>query len=165
MLKYTVPPKQRSGESYSISEVVEELSRQGFKVTTQQIRKYEFQKLINPVKKDPSSNYRLFEQKDIERLKWILSLRLLGFSISNIDKFIKLLDTFDVENLSPKMEMFKMMEGKDYSKSLNIILDFIDEFLSRSNKIHSTLSGFISELRELQDKYQKEKISIDQQKR
>ncbi|MFA5090868.1 MAG: MerR family transcriptional regulator [Candidatus Omnitrophota bacterium] len=145
---------------WTISEVVDDLRREGFKVTTQQIRKYESQKLINPVTKDSSSGYRLFGEKDVDRLRLLLALRLFGFSIKNISRFFKLLDMYPIGNLVSKMEMFKTVEPVAYSKELDSILDFIDEFLAIANKMNSTLRRSMEQFEVIKKKYEEEKTTI-----
>jgi len=106
----------------SISKVAELLN-----TTTHNIRYYEKEGLIRPLRSE--KNYRMFSFKDIEVLSWILKLRSIEISISEIkaleepyvpEKFINLLNkkTIEIgkkiqELKTVKEEMCKIIKGYD----------------------------------------------------
>lgn len=90
------------GQYLTISEVVSLFRREGFEVTTQQIRKYESKEysLIVPARKT-KSKYRLYDTENIEQVRTILSLRWINIPLKKIKHFFALyyeIDKFVNEN-------------------------------------------------------------------
>ena len=59
-----------------------------FDVTTKTIRYYEKLGLLVPALVDIYSGYRYFDEENIKRMKEILTLKKLGFSLDEIKYFI-----------------------------------------------------------------------------
>ncbi len=80
---------ENSGNYLTISETISFLTKEGFEVTHQQLRKYENAGLIIPAKKT-DAKYRLYNDKNIEELRTILALRMINLPIKKIKKYIAL---------------------------------------------------------------------------
>ncbi len=64
-------------------------------VSTDTVRYYVREGLITPIK-DPDNGYRVFLRRDIDRFRFILAARQLGFSIGDIQEILTLSDAGDV---------------------------------------------------------------------
>jgi DNA-binding transcriptional MerR regulator len=107
---------------FTISEAIDLIKREGFEVTAQQLRKYENAGLITPFKKT-ESKYRLYNDKNIDRLRLILALRLINLPLKKIKKYLILNERF---------EAFVKDHGLRIEKPIKKFLD------SRNN---TTISG------------------------
>lgn len=63
-------------------------------VTAETVRHYTRQGLLNPVR-DPDNGYQLFDQRDLNRLRFIQRARTLGFSLKEIADILEHADQGD----------------------------------------------------------------------
>ncbi|MDH4574292.1 MerR family transcriptional regulator [Salinicola acroporae] len=63
-------------------------------VTPETVRHYARQSLLNP-RRDPDNGYQLFDQRDLERLRFIQRARTLGFSLKEIADILEQADQGD----------------------------------------------------------------------
>jgi len=74
-----------SNETLTIAETVEMLQREGFDVSTHKLRQYEKQGLLSPAKS--VGQHRIYKDSDLRRVRMVLALIALGFSIKEIKTF------------------------------------------------------------------------------
>lgn len=72
---------------------VSELARRA-EVTAETVRHYTREGLLHP-KRDPDNGYQLFDQSDLERLRFIQRARTLGFSVAEIGDILAHADQGD----------------------------------------------------------------------
>lgn len=72
---------------------VSELARRA-KVTAETVRHYTREGLLHPTR-DPANGYQLFNQTDLERLRFIQRARTLGFSVAEIGNILAHADQGD----------------------------------------------------------------------
>ncbi len=75
-------------EKLTIAEAVDILKREGYDVTANKLRQYEKQDLLSPDKSP--SNYRLYDETDLNEIRRILALISLGLPIKEIKKYLEL---------------------------------------------------------------------------
>ena len=72
---------------------VSELARRA-EVTAETVRHYTREGLLHPIR-DPANGYQLFNQTDLERLRFIQRARTLGFSVAEIGDILAHADQGD----------------------------------------------------------------------
>ncbi len=72
---------------------VSELARRA-EVTAETVRHYTREGLLHP-QRDPDNGYQLFDQADLERLRFIQRARTLGFSVAEIGEILTHADQGD----------------------------------------------------------------------
>ncbi|MCE8011015.1 MerR family DNA-binding protein [Halomonas daqingensis] len=72
---------------------VSELARRA-EVTAETVRHYTREGLLHP-QRDPDNGYQLFDQADLERLRFIQRARTLGFSVAEIGEILSHADQGD----------------------------------------------------------------------
>lgn len=82
-------PVQENGIYSNISETIDLLTKEGFEVTQQQIRKYEMIGLIVPAKKS-KTKYRFYSRENINQLRTILVFRIINIPIKKIKRYFEL---------------------------------------------------------------------------
>jgi len=113
---YNLLPAQENGIYSNISETIDLLTKEGFEVTQQQIRKYETIGLIVPAKKS-KSKYRFYSRGNIDQLRTILALRIINIPIKKIKRYFE---------LSTRLK------------------DFVDKYIHIRNKEHITETRLVS---------------------
>ncbi|MBP2058341.1 DNA-binding transcriptional MerR regulator/DNA-directed RNA polymerase subunit RPC12/RpoP [Lactobacillus colini] len=118
---------------YTIGQVAKKLD-----TTPRTLRFYEQKKLLVPKKID-GNGYRIYDQSDIEKLRLILYLRSLGFSISKVEQLLK------ADNSSQSLKLLitqeiatnenRISELKDKQKSLLAISNILDRRKLDQDKI------------------------------
>ncbi len=106
-------------ETYSIGELAKLTD-----VTVKTIRHYEKMKLLFPAY-DPDNGYRRYGKEDVIRLEMILALKLLGFELSEIAKFLTHGFSIDSINLSNQKSALikKITEMKKVISLIDLISD------------------------------------------
>ena len=118
-------------EKYNIKEVAKL-----FNITTNKIRYYEKQGLINPIR-DEENDYRIYREKDIMQLQAVLLYRSIGLSIKTIK------------------EIIKRNDGIDYLEHFNRQWIMVNDEIHRLNTIRESLEKIIDTL------YEDEKMNSD----
>lgn len=118
-------------EKYNIKEVAKL-----FNITTNKIRYYEKQELINPIR-DEENDYRIYREKDIMQLQAVLLYRSIGLSIKTIK------------------EIIKRNDGIDYLEHFNRQWIMVNDEIHRLNTIRESLEKIIDTL------YEDEKMNSD----
>jgi DNA-binding transcriptional MerR regulator len=90
-------------EGYLRSEVTEVLSREGYDISAEQLRKYEAYGLFSPVKMD--NKYRLYTQDVLERIRRVCWLKIIGLPLRRIKEFLELEDQLLESSLLIKKEI------------------------------------------------------------
>ena len=70
------------------TELAEELQRQGFDISSEQLRKYEDYGLFSPDKLE--NRYRVYGREVIDTIKQVLTMKMIGLSLKRIKDFIDL---------------------------------------------------------------------------
>ena len=70
------------------TELAEELQRQGFDISSEQLRKYEDYGLFSPDKLE--NRYRVYDREVIDTIKQVLTMKMIGLSLKRIKDFIDL---------------------------------------------------------------------------
>ncbi len=99
----TVPTdKEESVKTFTISELAAV-----FGVTTRTIRYYEECGLLAPNRKTPTS-HRLYDERDLARLKLILRGKRFGYSLSELGEIIKL---YEIDPTQQKQIVYTLTHG------------------------------------------------------
>jgi MerR family Zn(II)-responsive transcriptional regulator of zntA len=114
------------GETYNIGQLVKELN-----INKETIRYYEKIGLISQPKKD-DSGYRVYSNKDIETIKFILIVKNLGFTLKEISVLLH------DEILHNSIEDIKIIvESK--IKEINEKIDELEETKNLLEKVQKTI--------------------------
>jgi len=70
------------------TELAEELQRQGFDISSEQLRKYEDYGLFSPEKLD--NKYRVYNREVVDIIKEVLTMKMIGMSLKWIKDFLDL---------------------------------------------------------------------------
>ncbi len=70
------------------TELAEELQRQGFDISSEQLRKYEDYGLFSPEKLE--NKYRVYNREVIDTIKEVLTMKMVGMSLRRIKDFLDL---------------------------------------------------------------------------
>lgn len=137
-------------KKYNIKEVAEL-----FNITTNKIRYYEKQELINPIR-DEENDYRIYREKDIMQLQAVLLYRSIGLSIKTIKEIIKSNDSIDyLEHFNRQWIMVndEIHRLNTIRESLEKIIDILYEdekmnsdkifpIIEKGNKVASIREGW-----------------------
>lgn len=96
------------------------------KISVSKLHYYENKKLVNPGR--DNNNYRIYNKEDIMKIKCVLILKNLNFSISKIKELVSLYETCEADNESRILiekiygEQIKEMERKreEYTNTINL---------------------------------------------
>ncbi|MDD5129715.1 MAG: MerR family transcriptional regulator [Candidatus Omnitrophica bacterium] len=70
------------------TELAEELQRQGFDISSEQLRKYEDYGLFSPEKME--NRYRVYGREVVDTIKQVLTMKMIGMSLKRIKDFLNL---------------------------------------------------------------------------
>ena len=109
-------------------------------VNIEALRYYEKRRLLDPVRRT-SSNYRIYSEADIARVRFIKNAQKLGFSLKEVQELIKLrvYKEKSCERAMKKAQV-KLEDIETKIKTLNVIKRALKELIAQCEGTVSTTS-------------------------